>query len=80
MEFRAEFGLVVTYNDNWQVTVQLSKTFQRIVTGFCGNFDDFPSNDKRLANGTDASGMSDPGNAVGRSYIVKDDPERGNDT
>uniref|UniRef100_A0A8C8T4P2 VWFD domain-containing protein n=1 Tax=Peromyscus maniculatus bairdii TaxID=230844 RepID=A0A8C8T4P2_PERMB len=50
-----DFGLVVTYDWDCQLTLSLPKRFQDQVSGLCGNYNGDPADDFRMPDGKQAS-------------------------
>ncbi|XP_008852263.2 IgGFc-binding protein [Nannospalax galili] len=50
-----DFGLVVTYNWDSQLTLSLPKRFRDQVSGLCGNYNGDPADDFRMPDGKQAS-------------------------
>jgi von Willebrand factor type D domain len=67
-----DFGLSVTFDGVWTITVSVPDVYAGKMTGISGNNDEDPNNDLILANGTDVSNSTNAFNLVGDSYLVPD--------
>jgi hypothetical protein len=69
VDFKTSAGILVGYGSDWRVYVTLPRIYSSHVTGFCGDCDGWAANDLQLANGTSVANVSNPGDAIGTSYI-----------
>lgn len=72
-----DFGLSVTFDGTWVITVSVPSTYNGKMIGLCGNGDGDPDNDLTSADGVDVRGQANAFNLVGDSYVVPD-PEQPN--
>lgn len=72
VRFENLVGLSVEFDGYWIISVSVPPVYKNLTCGMCGNYDDNPSNDLRLANGTDVGSNSNAGNLVGDSFVVAD--------
>ena len=73
VRYQALFGLSVTFDGQWSITVNVPTTlYVGEMCGMCGNNDNNAENDLTMANGTYVGYLPNAGNLVGDSYVVPD--------
>jgi von Willebrand factor type D domain len=76
VQFETNFGLVVQFDGQWQLSVSIPKTVYRgAVSGLCGNNDGNSDNDWTTSLGVHVSGQPLADNLLGDSFIVPDPEE-----
>lgn len=70
------FGLVVQFDGQWQLSVSVPRTeYRGLVFGLCGNNDENTDNDWTTLLGVNVYGQSFASNLLGDSFIVPDPEE-----
>ena len=70
VRFESNTSVVVEYDGLWTGTIKLPPKFASNVTGMCGNYNNNPSDDLKMANGTDVRGWPNQYSLVGESFKV----------